>query len=74
LVPDQLGVTTVLPSTQESCGCATPGLVGYYQDIGNGIFQHFSHGEYTIVAWDDWNQYLYATFVVQPMDASPLPP
>jgi hypothetical protein len=64
LVPDQLNVTTILSNTQESCGCTTPGLVGYYQDIGNGIFVPFSHGEYTIVAWDDWNQYAYATFVV----------
>jgi hypothetical protein len=65
LVPDQLSVTTIFSDTQESCGCATPGLVGYYQDIGNGIFFPFSHGEYTLVAWDDWNQYVYVTFVVQ---------
>jgi hypothetical protein len=65
LVPDQLSVTTILSNTQENCGCVTPGLVGYYQDIGNGIFTPFSHGEYTIVAWDDWNQYVYVTFVVQ---------
>jgi hypothetical protein len=65
LVPDQLNVTTTFTNKQESCGCATPGLVGYYQDVGNGIFFPFSHGEYTVVAWDDWNQYVYVTFVAQ---------
>jgi hypothetical protein len=61
------------------CG-VTPGLVGYWNasiPIQNGqlglnspALVYFPPGEYTIVACDAFNQYLYATFVVQPPDAS----
>lgn len=61
-------------TTGFSCTWATPGLVGYWNgrapSQGNlfgftsPAFAHFPAGEYTIVAADDWNQYLYATFVV----------
>jgi len=57
-----------------SCTWATPGLVGYWNDnvpsqgnlfgFTSSAFVHFPSGEYTIVAADDWSQYLYATFVV----------
>jgi hypothetical protein len=75
LVPNQLNVSTVFPYVRDSkysiaCGCAEPGLVGYYQDIGGGIFFPFSRGEYTVVAWDAWNQYAYATFLVRSPEAS----
>jgi hypothetical protein len=54
------------------CGY-NPGLVGYWNDsipsqgdlnFTSPAFVYFSPGEYTIVAADDCNQYLYATFVV----------
>jgi len=54
------------------CG-ANPGLVGYWnQNIAAGgnlnftspSFVYFSPGEYTIVATDAWNQYVYAYFTV----------
>jgi len=54
------------------CG-ANPGLVGYWNhgiaaggdlNFTSPAFVYFSSGEYTIVATDAWNQYVYATFVV----------
>jgi hypothetical protein len=65
LVPSRLNVTTILSYRQQTCGCENPGLVGYY-DTGSGTLVPFSPGEYTILAWDDWNQYVYVTFVVEP--------
>jgi hypothetical protein len=58
-----------------SCSYATPGLVGYWNysaPIGenNSAFHRFSPGEYTMVAWDDWNQYVYATFNVESQENS----
>jgi len=63
-----------------SCTWAYPGLVGFWNDnvpsqgnlfgFTSTAFVHFPSGEYTIVAADDWNQYVYATFVVQPADTS----
>ncbi len=81
LVRDQLNVTTLFCNVTESsaesfaCNWATPGIVGYWNwsipNAGNPgftspAFVRFSPGEYTIVAWDDWGQFVYATFVVQP--------
>ncbi len=52
-----------------------PGLIGYWNysapaagdmNFTSPGFVYFPPGEYTIVAADDWNQYVYATFVVQP--------
>jgi hypothetical protein len=49
------------------------GLVGYWNDTADpqGVFNfsspaftYFPPGEYTIVACDAWNQYVYATFTV----------
>jgi hypothetical protein len=49
-----------------------PGLVGYWNysvpaaedmNFTSPGFVYFPPGEYTIVAADDWNQYVYATFV-----------
>lgn len=66
-------------STKETFGCAwaMPGLAGYWDQnyrFPNGTganfgfsspaFSHFHPGEYTVVAWDEWDQYAYATFVV----------
>jgi hypothetical protein len=80
LVLDQLNATTLFCNTTEksqnsfACDWASPGLVGYWNwstpDGGNygftsPAFARFSSGEYTVVAWDDWNQYAYATFVVR---------
>jgi len=54
------------------CG-ASPGLLGYWNySIASGgdfnftspAFVYFPPGQYTIVAADDWNQYVYAYFVV----------
>jgi hypothetical protein len=48
-----------------------PSLDGYWNSTavagGNETtnFVYFLPGEYTIVAADDWNQYVYATFVVE---------
>ncbi len=44
------------------------GNFGYVGNVGfsSPAFVHFPPGEYTIVATDEWNQYVYATFVVQP--------
>jgi hypothetical protein len=80
LLPVELNGTTTFCNGERSgndgfsCTWATPGLVGYWNDNvpsqGNlfgstsSAFVHFPSGEYTIVAADDWNQYLYATFVV----------
>jgi len=56
-----------------NCG-AGQGLVGYWNpnvdsqgvmDFSSPAFTYFPAGEYTIVAFDAWNQYLYATFEVQ---------
>jgi hypothetical protein len=61
--------------TEQESQCTGTGLVGYWNDsVSSGgnlgfsspAFVHFPPGEYTIVAVDDWNQYIYATFVVQP--------
>lgn len=58
---------------------ANLGLVGYWNDSvtapGNlnftsPAFVYFPPGEYTMEAADVWNQYVYATFVVQPTSAS----
>jgi hypothetical protein len=68
--------TTEANQNSFACDWATPGLVGYWNwSIPDGAganfgftapaFVHFSPGEYTIVAWDDWNQYVYATFIVE---------
>jgi hypothetical protein len=55
-----------------SCG-ASPGLVGYWShsiaaggnmNFTSPAFTYFPAGQYTIVATDDWNQYVYAYFVV----------
>ena len=55
------------------CG-VTPGLVGYWNssptstggdlNFTSPAFTYFPPGEYTIVATDPWNQYVYAYFVV----------
>ena len=47
------------------------GNFGYLGNVGfsSPAFVHFPPGEYTIVATDQWNQYVYATFVVQPPGA-----
>jgi hypothetical protein len=54
------------------CG-ANPGLVGYWSpnisprgnlNFTSPAFVYFPSGEYTIVAADDWNQYVYAYFTV----------
>jgi len=82
---DQLNVTSgvcagtsgyscgVMCQTTNVNGCAYsssfPGLVGYWNN-SSSTFMSFSPGEYTIFAWDDWNQYVYATFVVQPGESS----
>jgi len=55
-----------------NCG-ASPGLVGYWNrsvaaggnmNFTSPAFTYLPAGEYTIVATDDWNQYVYAYFVV----------
>jgi hypothetical protein len=55
-----------------NCG-AGDGLVGYWNqtiiaqgalDFNSPAFAYFPPGEYTIVAFDAWNQYVYATFTV----------
>jgi hypothetical protein len=65
--------TTFRGSGGFSCAWAMPGLVGYWNysspnggDFGftSPAFVRFSPGEYTLVAWDDWNQYVYVAFVV----------
>jgi hypothetical protein len=82
----QLNATTKYINCKGSSGgggeCALgtgPGLVGYWnysvpaaEDMNFTFpgFVYFSPGEYTIVAADDWNQYVYATFVVQPIETS----
>lgn len=57
------------------CG-NTPGLVGYWNtsisvngdlNFTSPAFTYFPPGEYTIVAADQWNQYVYATFQVRPL-------
>jgi hypothetical protein len=66
-------------TTGQEFQCLGTGLVGYWNDsiptagnlgFSSPAFVHFPPGEYTIVATDDWNQYVYATFVVQPPGAS----
>ena len=52
------------------------GLVGYWNSSASAVdgnlgfmspgFTYFPPGEYTVVAFDAWNQYVYATFVVEP--------
>jgi hypothetical protein len=55
------------------CSATNNGLLGYWNDsVASGgdlnftsrAFMYFPPGRYTIVAADDWNQYVYATFVV----------
>lgn len=85
-LPDQLNVTSYVctgePGSANVCSVDPefPGLVGYWYKTsvcnGNPVctflpFAPFSPGQYTIVAWDDWNQYVYVTFVVQPAASSP---
>lgn len=57
-----------------SCTWASPGLVGYWSDNASAggdygftspAFVPFPPGVYTVMAWDVWNQYAYATFVVE---------
>jgi hypothetical protein len=64
--------------TAQASQCTGTGLVGYWNDsistagnlgFSSPAFVHFPPGEYTIVATDEWNQYVYATFVVQPPGA-----
>lgn len=66
------------PAEGMSCGLGV-GLVGYWRSgldthgdltYSSPAFTYFPPGEYTIVATDPWGQYLYATFVVQPPEAS----
>jgi len=54
--------------------CTGKGLSGYWNDsvlapgalnFTSPAFVYFPPGEYTIVAADLWNQYVYATFVVE---------
>jgi hypothetical protein len=81
VMPDRLNVTSALCTGEQGTVyvCAgsleLPGLVGYYSSSTNKTntvrITPFSPGEYTIVAWDDWDQYVYVNFVVQPA-ASPL--
>ena len=61
--------------TEQASQCTGTGLVGYWNDsiptagnlgFSSPAFVHFPPGEYTIVATDEWNQYVYAKFVVQP--------
>jgi hypothetical protein len=57
-----------------SVDCGTsPGLLGYWNpgtapggdlNFTSPAFSYFPRGEYTIVATDDWNQYVYAYFTV----------
>ena len=57
-----------------SVGCgASPGLLGYWNpgaaaggnlSFTSPAFAYFPPGQYTIVATDDWNQYVYAYFTV----------
>ncbi len=55
-----------------NCG-ESPGLVGYWNysipmggdgNFTSQAFVYFPEGVYTVVATDDWNQYVYATFAV----------
>jgi len=64
--------------TEQASQCTGTGLVGYWNDsvsaagnlgFSSPAFVHFPPGEYTIVATDEWNQYVYATFLVQPPGA-----
>jgi hypothetical protein len=59
--------------TEQASQCTGTGLVGYWNDsvstggnlgFSSPAFVYFKPGEYTIVATDDWNQYVYATFSV----------
>jgi hypothetical protein len=47
-----------------NCG-ALRALDGYYNRTADYAFVQFPPGEYTIAATDLWNQYVYATFIVQ---------
>ena len=77
--PAELNATTSLcdgfqiGSGAFSCTWARPGLIGYWNysipdqndfNFTSPAFAYFPRGDYTLVAADDWNQYLYATFVV----------
>jgi hypothetical protein len=77
--PAQLNATTLFcdpfyfGSGAMSCQWARPGLIGYWNysipdqndlNLTSPAFAYFPRGDYTLVAADDWNQYLYATFVV----------
>ncbi len=76
---DRLLITTLFCNTTESgpqsfsCSWASPGLVGYWEG-GPGSpanfgftspgFARFFPGVYTIMAWDVWDQYVFARVVV----------
>jgi hypothetical protein len=67
---DLVNLTTGVCKDTESfvAGCLSsyPGLVGYWNMTASPpTVVRFSPGEYTILAWDDWNQYVYAIFVVR---------
>ncbi|HVB94973.1 MAG TPA: hypothetical protein VND41_00040 [Nitrososphaerales archaeon] len=70
----QLDVTTYYSTKGYSGCCQTKGLLGYWNDsitnkgdlsLASPAFVYFTPGEYTIVAADDWDQYVYVSFVVQ---------
>jgi hypothetical protein len=68
-VNSRLNVTTGYcapsPGLQNgNCG-ALRALDGYYNRTAGYAFVQFPPGEYTIAATDLWNQYVYATFIVQ---------
>jgi len=84
-VATELNVTTILCNGGVvgnggfGCSSSYPGLVGYwnYSIPGGGnlgftspAFVYFPPGEYTVVAADDWDQYLYATFTVRAADTT----
>jgi len=61
-----------LSQDQISCG-GSPGLVGYWNSsvplggdatFTSKAFVYFPVGTYTLVAADDWDQYVYATFTI----------
>jgi len=65
LIRDQLNITSYVCTSTNSSFCSSyslPGLVGYWSSPTT--FVSFSPGQYTIVAWDDWNQYIYIMFRV----------
>lgn len=74
VVADINAKTLGCTNTEQASQCTGTALVGYWNDsiptagnlgFSSPAFVYFKPGEYTIVATDDWNQYVYATFVVQ---------